>query len=148
MEYRKLMTAAAAVLSLPLLTGCSGYSGIAAVQRTAEAKDDLPASVRNVNPDLPSDFRFLAEDANVKYFAAESPDHTTACIAVYPVDKPDQWVTGCSGGITGEREIVTSSHTGQPTVKLVTTGFDTRSLESEGWRKIHDNVLVGTANRL
>ncbi|GAB3569432.1 hypothetical protein GCM10027405_32640 [Arthrobacter alkaliphilus] len=39
------------------------------------------------------------------------------------------------------------SHIGQPTVKLVTTGFDTRALESEGWRKVHPNVLVGRATR-
>ncbi len=96
---------------------------------------------------MPSGFRFLTEDAGVKYYAAENSDHTTACMAVYPVDKPDQWFTGCSDAITGDREIVTVSHIGQPTVTLVTTGFDTRSLESEGWRKIHDNVLVGAVTR-
>jgi hypothetical protein len=47
----------------------------------------------------------------------------------------------------GDREIVTVSHIGQPTAKLVTTGFDTRALEAEGWRKIHDNVLVGSVSR-
>lgn len=140
------MTAAAAA-ALLLLTGCSSYSGIAAVQRSAEAKDDLPAEIRIVNPNMPSDFRFLTEDAGVKYYAAESADHATACIAVYPVDNPDQWGTGCSGGITSVREIVTVSRIGQPTVKLVTTGFDTRDLESESWRKVHDNVLVGTVTR-
>ena len=70
-----------------------------------------------------------------------------ACIAVYPVDKPDQWAIGCSEGITGDREIVTVNHTGQPTAKLVTTGFDTSALESGGWRKIHDNVLIGSATQ-
>ena len=146
MNYRTLKNAAA-VAALLALTGCSSYSGIAAVQRTAEAKDDLPAEIGSVNPNLPSDFRFLTEDAGVKYYAAESSDHATACVAVYPVDKTDQWFTGCSEGITGEREIVTVGHIGQPTVKLVTTGYDTRGLESEGWRKIHDNVLVGTVTR-
>jgi hypothetical protein len=146
MKYRVLTTAAATV-ALLLVTGCSNYSGIPAVQRTAEAKDKLPAEIGSVNPDMPSDFRLLAVDAGVKYLASESSDHTTACIAVYPVDKPDQWITGCSDGITGDREIVTVSHIGQPTVKLVTTGFDTRALESEGWRKVHDNVLVGPVTR-
>ncbi|MCF3138464.1 hypothetical protein LRQ04_04250 [Paenarthrobacter sp. AR 02] len=140
----KSAAAAVALLLLAgLLAGCSGYSGITTVQRPAEAKDALPAGIRSEKPDLPSDFRLLAEDNRVKYFAAESPERTTACIAAYPVDKPDQWMLACSDGITGEREIVTTSHMGQPTVKLVTTGFDTKALESEGWRKVHANVLVG-----
>ncbi|WP_147422494.1 hypothetical protein [Pseudarthrobacter phenanthrenivorans] len=105
----------------------------------------MPATVQNSNPDLPSDFRLLTDDAGVKYFAAESEDFTRACIAVYPVDEPDQWAIGCSEGITGDREVVTVGHTGQPTAKLVTTGFDTSALESAGWRKIHDNVLIGGA---
>lgn len=96
---------------------------------------------------MPSDFRLLTEDGGVKYFAAESSDHATACIVAYPLDKPDQWVSGCSDGIIGDREIVTVSHIGQPTVKFVTTGFDTRALESEGWRKVHANVLVGVVPR-
>ncbi|MDQ0028787.1 hypothetical protein [Arthrobacter bambusae] len=142
-----MLKAATATAALLALTGCSSYSGIAAVQRTAEAKDDLPAEIGRVNPQLPSGIRLLTEDAGVKYYAAESSDHTTACIAVYPIDKPDQWFTGCSDGIDSDREIVTISHIGQPTVKLVTTGFDTRALESDGWRKVHDNVLVGVVTR-
>ncbi|PTT69986.1 hypothetical protein [Arthrobacter sp. HMWF013] len=146
MRYR-VLTAAGAVAALLALTACSSYSGITAVQRASEARDDLPVEVRSVNPDMPSDYRLLTEDAGVKYFAAESPDHKTACIAVYPVDEPDQWTIGCADGIEDVREIVTVSHIGQPTAKLVTTGFDTRTLESEGWRKIHENVLVGTITR-
>lgn len=146
MTYRVLKAAAAAACLL-LMAGCSSYSGIAAVQRAAEAKDDLPAEIRNAPPGMPSDFRFLTEEAGVKYFAAESSDHATACIAAYPIDKPDQWVVGCGDRITADREIVTVSHIGQPTVKLVTTGFDTRALESEGWRKVHPNVLVGRATQ-
>lgn len=136
----------AAITALLLsLTACSGYQGITAVHREMDARDNLPATVRNSNPDLPSDFKLLAEDAGVKYFAAESKDFTRACIAVYPVDKPDQWAIGCSEGITAHREVVTVSHTGQPTAKLVTTGFDTSDLEAAGWRKIHDNILIGSA---
>lgn len=146
MRYR-VLTAAGAAAALLALSACSSYSGITAVQRAAEARDDLPAEVRSVNPDMPSDYRLLAEDARVKYFAAESPDHKTACIAVYPVDEPDQWTIGCADGIEDIREIVTVSHIGQPTAKLVTTGFDTRTLESEGWRKVHENVLVGAVTR-
>lgn len=146
MEYRVSKSWAIAALLLSL-TACSGYQGITAVHREMDAQDNLPATVRNSNPDLPSDFRLLAEDAGIKYLAAESQDFTRACIAVFPVDKPDQWAIGCSEGITGDREIVTVSHTGQPTAKLVTTGFDTRALEASGWRKIHDNVLVGSATQ-
>jgi hypothetical protein len=148
LKYRTFTTAAVtAGVALLALTGCSSYPGITAVHRAARPQDDLPAEILNQDPDLPSDFRFLTEDSGVKYFASESPDFTTACIAVYPVDEPDQWVTGCSDGIKGEREVVTVSHIGQPTTKLVTTGFDTRALESEGWRKIRDNVLVGAVTR-
>ena len=77
------MTTSAAA-ALLVLAGCSSYSGISAVRRTAEAKDDLPAEIRSVDPDMPSDFRFLTEDSGIKYFAAESSDHATACIAAYP----------------------------------------------------------------
>jgi hypothetical protein len=146
LTYRTLtITAIGAVLLA--LTACSSYSGITAAHRTAEAKDDLPAGIRLAGPDMPSDFRLLREDSGVKYFVAESSDYKTACIAVYPVDKSDQWIAGCSDGITGDREVVTVSHIGQATTKLVTTGFDTRGLESEGWRKIHDNILVGAVPR-
>ncbi len=143
LRYREMKSAAAAVALLLLAGLLAGCSGIAAVQRPAEAKDALPADIRSKDPEMPSGFRFLAEDDGVQYFAAESPERTTACIAAYPVDKPDQWMLACSDGITGEREIVTTSHMGQPTVKLVTTGFDTKALEAEGWRKVHANVLVG-----
>ncbi|WP_419200179.1 hypothetical protein [Paenarthrobacter nitroguajacolicus] len=68
----------AAVAALLVMTGCSSYAGIAAVQRTAEAKDDFPAEVESLDPKMPSDFRFLIEDAGVKYFAAEGSDHTSA----------------------------------------------------------------------
>ena len=143
----RVLTATGVVAILLALTACSNYSGMTAVQRASESRDELPAEIRNANPDMPSDYRFLAEDAGVSYFAAESPDHTTACIAVYPVDKPDQWTVGCADGIKDDREVVTVSHIGQPTAKLVTTGFDTRALESEGWRKVHENVLVGGVSR-
>lgn len=137
----------AAVAVLLVLAGCSSYSGITAVQRPLEAKDDFPDEILRVDPNMPADFRLLTEDGGVKYFAAESSNHAIACVAAYPLEKPDQWVTGCSDGITGDREIVTVSHIGQPTVKFVTTGFDTRALESEGWRKVHANVLVGAVPR-
>ena len=143
----RVSKAVAVTVVLLSLTACSGYQGITAVHREAGPRDDLPASVRNENPDLPSDFRFLVEDAGVKYLVAESEDFSRACIAVFPVEKPDQWSIGCSDGITSDREIVTVGHTGQPTAKLVTTGFETDALESAGWRKIHDNVLVGEAGR-
>ncbi|MFJ6271197.1 hypothetical protein ACIQG8_14540 [Pseudarthrobacter oxydans] len=146
MKNRVFRTTAITALLLSL-TACSGYQGITAVHREMDARDNLPAAVQNSNPDLPSDFRLLTEDAGVRYFAAESEDFTRACIAVHPVDKPDQWAIGCSEGITGDREIVTVTHTGQPTAKLVTTGFDTSALESGGWRKIHDNVLIGSATQ-
>ena len=129
------------------LAGCSSYPGIAAVHRAAEPRDDLPAEIVNANQDQPSNFRLLVEQSGVKYFASESEDYMSACIAAYPIDEPQQWTLACSSGITNEREIVTSSHIGQPTVKFVTTGFDTRALETEGWKKIHDNILVGSSTR-
>lgn len=142
LRHCSIRTAATGAVLLAL-TACSSYSGITALHGAAEPKDGLPAEVKPVDPDMPSDFRLLVEDAGVRYLAAESPDFTTACIAVYPVEKPDQWAVGCSDTITHDKEIVTVSHIGQPTAKLVTTGFDTRALEFDGWRKIHDNVLVG-----
>ncbi|GAA2853199.1 hypothetical protein [Paenarthrobacter ilicis] len=142
MKHRLLLTVIAGT-ALVALTGCTSYTGIAAIQRAADARDDLPANVKSSDPDMPSNYRLLVEDADVRYLGAESQDHSVVCVAAVPALKPDQWVIGCSDGIINDREIVTVSHIGQPTVKLVTDNFDTQALESEGWRKIHSNVLVG-----
>lgn len=69
-----MLKIAAAAAVLMALAGCSSYARITAVQRPAEAKDDFSVEIRNVDPKMPFDFRFLTEDSGVKYFAAESSD--------------------------------------------------------------------------
>lgn len=128
-----------------LLSGCSSYGGMAALHRPASVIDALPAELKFLerNPGSPKKFLLLSEDAGVKYFASESEDFTSACLAVYPLDKPAQWEVSCDNGVTGQREIVTVIGPDGRSVKLVTTDLDTAPLENQGWRKIHENILVG-----
>lgn len=128
-----------------LLSGCSSYAGMAALHRPASVIDALPSELKFLerNSGSPKNFLLLSEDAGVKYFAYESEDFTSACLAVYPLDKPAQWRVSCDEAVTGEREIVTVIGPDGRSAKLVTTDLDTASLENHGWRKVHENILVG-----
>lgn len=128
-----------------LLNGCSSYGGMSALHRPSLATDALPPELKFLEKNLgsPKNFLLLSEDAGVKYFAYESEDFTSACLAVYPLDKPAQWEVSCDNAVTKEREIVTVIGPDGQSAKLVTTGLDTAPLENQGWRKIHENILVG-----
>lgn len=144
MKYHVLCVVAMAAVGL-LLSGCSSYGGMAALHRSAAASDVLPSELKflETNSGSPKNFLLLSEDAGVKYFAYESEDFTSACLAVYPIDKPTQWHVSCEDAVTGEREIVTIIGQDGRSAKLVTTGLHTAALENNGWRKIHENILVG-----
>ncbi|MBT2514966.1 hypothetical protein [Arthrobacter sp. ISL-30] len=131
---------------LLLLTGCSSYEGMEAFHREATSEDELPPEIKLGPEGDPSrdNFRLLSEHEGVKYYAGESDNFLTACLVVFPEDKPTQWIASCSQGVTGQREILTATGPDGSTTKLVTTGFDTKGLEAAGWRKIHENVLVGS----
>ena len=128
-----------------LLNGCSSYGGMAALHRPSSVIDELPSELTFLekNVSSPKNFLLLNEDARVKYFAYESEDFTSACLAVYPLDKPAEWQVSCDDTVTGEREILTVIGQDGRSAKLVTTDLDATPLENQGWRKIHENILIG-----
>jgi hypothetical protein len=131
---------------LLFLSGCSSYEGVMALHRGKTSQDELPSELKflETKAGSPKNFRLLSEDKGVKYFASESEDFTGACLALYPVNRPTQWHVSCSQGISADREIVTATGPDGASAKFVTTGFDTGTLEKTGWRKIHENILLGS----
>ena len=154
MKRLSLPLVAAAGVAVLLLGGCSGQTGPAeqtaptaqvelkALDRPATAEDTLPDMVK-----LPADVnvettRLLVTHEGVQYFATESDDSTKACLAVVPVGGNDGWITGCNGGNNNGEIIMVSGHEGALPTKLVADGFDSGTLESNGWIKIAENILV------
>lgn len=154
MKRLSLPLVAAAGVAVLLLGGCSGLTGPAeqtaptaqvelkALDRPATAEDTLPAMVK-----LPADVnvettRLLVTHEGVQYFATESDDSTKACLAVVPVGGNDGWITGCNSGNNNGEIIMVSGHEGALPTKLVADGFDSGTLESNGWIKIAENILV------
>lgn len=125
-----------------LLTGCTGAAGFTALERPSEASDNLPDGV-NFGPETHLTKVLLVAEANgKKYFLGQDDERRTACLAVYPVDNPAGWHTGCSVGGTGHGEILKASGPDQKTSILVSDGYDTKDLEASGFTKVHANILV------
>ena len=149
---RRVLYRAAILAGALSVSACSSYEGIEALHGPPSDQDVLPVELAFAarsqgdfaerNSGTVTDYRFLVEDNRMQYFAGESDDYTTACIAVYPLDDPAMWGLGCGTGASeGEEAASTSSGTGAPAI-LVTTDFDADSLEDLPWRQIHENVLV------
>ena len=125
-----------------LLGGCSGQAGLTALDRVATPEDTLPPGV-TLQQDVKADSaRLLATRDGVRYFAAENDDATVACVAVVPPGEDPRWIAGCSSLNTTGRIVEVSSVGSASSTMLITGGFDTRKLESEGWAKVAENVLV------
>ncbi len=145
---KRKLTATIALLTAPfLLVGCAsdGY-GIAALKVPAGPKDVIPEGVN-----LPfleqvdaATLRFLAEDDGRQYFAAQSTDGAQACLAVLHVDQQVTDYAGCAvaAGSSSNR-IVTVSGQDRRSAVLVRDNADTAQLESEGLKRVHQNVYVG-----
>lgn len=123
-----------------LLTGCSGQAGLEALKRDATPEDSLPSSLS-----LPAEVdrdssRLLATKDGVRYFAVQSDDARTTCMAVVPPDEND-WHVGCGGTTTSAEIVKVSSAKGPYSTILLGDDSDTGKIES-GWIKIADNVLV------
>lgn len=141
------LTAGIAVLAVPLLlAGCSGDSySIAALKAPAGPNDVLPEGVNLPFP-LKIDeesLRFLAEDGGRQYFAAESVDGAEACIAVLSVDQQFGGYVGCgAAAASSANRIITVGGPDGKSTTLVRDNANTGRLESEGLRRIHQNVYV------
>lgn len=132
--------AVAGIASL-LLTGCSGQAGLNALQRDATPEDSLPSSItlsEDVNRDSS---RLLATKDGVRYFAVQSDDARTTCVAVVPSDEENDWHVGCGETRNYGEIIKVSSAKGPYSTILLGDDSDTGNIES-GWIKIADNVLI------
>lgn len=125
-----------------LLGGCSAPAGLAVFQREAVAGDQLPAEAASTeNPKLENS-RLLVEADGVRYYAAQGDHRTLSCLIAVPKADPSGFVGGCGSSMTTGQIVSVSRHDGK-SATLVTDGFETKELEAQGWRKLHQNVLVG-----
>lgn len=135
-----LMTAAfgAAIL----LAGCTAPAGFQALNRQATADDNVPEGFTFEGTDVQAESaRLLASQDGVKYFAAQNKDSHEACLVIVPEAKDSLWIAGCGSFARGGEVITVTNATGLSAV-LVTDGTDTDRRQSEGWTKVHDNVLT------
>ena len=125
-----------------LLGGCSGQAGLKALDRAATPEDRLPPGV-TIQQDVKADSaRLVATRDGVRYFAAENDDATVACVVVVPPGEDSRWIAGCGSLNTTGRIVEVSSVGTATSTMLITDGFETRKLESEGWAKVTENILV------
>ncbi|MBP1234015.1 hypothetical protein JOE40_003658 [Arthrobacter sp. PvP102] len=85
--------------------------------------------------------RLLAAEKGVSYFAAKSDGTREACVVVVPDANPSLWVAGC-GSMASGGEVVTVSSATSASAVLVVDGTNTNQWESEGWIKLHNNILT------
>lgn len=145
MFSRRIFAATILVGIMAPLSACSSHTGIAALERPSTPDDVLPAEVMLEDTIDRDRARLLTTHEQKRYFAATTPDSTDACIIVVPSDDNSQWFAGC--GLLGATDIVvTASITpGNTVASLVRDDADTREQESEGWTRIHDNILIPAA---
>lgn len=141
------LSAAMALLAVPLLlAGCSSDEyDIAALEAPAGHDDVLPSGSELRLPVKIDEgtVRLLVEDDGRQYFGAESADGTDFCVAVFSVEQRFGAFAGCGAAKASTANRITT--VGGPdgkTTTLVRDNADTERLESEGFRRIHQNVYV------
>ncbi|WP_269936516.1 hypothetical protein [Arthrobacter sp. HY1533] len=140
MKWSSVSLVTASGLALLLLSGCSGQTGITALDRDATPEDALPAFITVPDPANRESARLLATRDGVRYFVAESDDSKTACLAVVPPGEPPNWVMGC-GPNTGPGEILETTGAAMSSARLLADDSETEKLEP-GWTKVTENILV------
>lgn len=141
MKHFSLRFVGAAGIVLVLLTGCSGQAGLKVLDRAATVEDALPAIVPLPDQVNRDSARLLASKDGVQYFAAQSDDARTTCMALVPPGDASDSHVGC-GDTKSAGEIVNmSSSEGAFSTILLGDDSDTGKIES-GWIKIADNILI------
>ena len=140
MVSRRIFAATILIGAMAPLSACSSHTGIAALERPPVTADALPAEVMLVDNIDRDSARLLTTHEQIRYFTAASPGTTDACIIVFPSGVDSQWVAGC--GLLGSTDIIVTASIGAKAATLVRDDADTRVLESEGWTRIHENVLI------
>lgn len=126
MKWSAVSLVTASGLALLLLSGCSGPTGIKALDRDATPEDALPTFIAVPDPVNRETARLLATSDGVRYFVAESDDSKTACLAVVPPGEPPNWFVGC-GQNTGPGEITESTGAGMSSTRLLADDSDTEN---------------------
>jgi hypothetical protein len=141
MSIRRIFAVIICIGAMLSLSACSSHTGIQALERQPVPGDELPAGVDLEDTINRDSSRLLATHEQVRYFVAASPDSSEGCIIVVPPGADPRWFAGCS--LLGATDvIVTASTTPGNSATLVRDDADTRALESEGWFRIHDNILI------
>uniref|UniRef100_UPI0040341EC5 hypothetical protein n=1 Tax=Glutamicibacter sp. AOP38-B1-38 TaxID=3457680 RepID=UPI0040341EC5 len=142
MRMRRISLAVIGIGGVLALTACSGHSGIQALDEQFASEDALPAAVDLGDAIDRESSRHLTTHEQVRYFVAASPDSSLGCIIVVPPGADPHWFSGCSS--LGATDVIMTASTPPSglAASLVRDDADTRELESEGWIRIHDNVLV------
>ncbi|PRA01003.1 hypothetical protein CQ017_00305 [Arthrobacter sp. MYb224] len=142
MRMRTISAAVIGIGGVLALTACSGHSGLQALEEQFASEDALPAAIDLGDTIDRESSRLLTTHEQVRYFAARSADSSIGCIIVVPPDADPHWFSGC-GSLGATDVIVTASAPpSNRAASLVRDDSDTRALESEGWIRIDDNVLI------
>lgn len=132
--------------TVPLvLGGCSMSDDYGALETPAGPDDVLPDGVELRFPVEIDEatLRLLVEDGDRKYFGAESSDGAQACVAVFSAEQQFGAFAGCGAAkASPANRIITVGGPDGRTTALVRDNADTERLESEGLRRIHQNVYV------
>jgi len=124
-----------------MLGGWSAPAGLAVFQREAVARDQLPAEAASAeNPKLENS-RLLVEADGVRYYAAQGENRMLTCLVAVSDAGPGSFIGGCGRSMATGQIVSISGQVGK-SATLVTDGFETKELVAQGWRKIHQNVLV------
>ncbi|MFC9770316.1 MULTISPECIES: hypothetical protein [unclassified Pseudarthrobacter] len=112
--------------------------------RPAGPEDAFPYDANFLEQVDPTTLRFLVEDAGRKFYAVQSTDGAQACLAVVNVNQQVSDYAGCAAAAgSSSNRIVTVSGTDKRPAVLVPDYADAVQLESEGLRRIHQNVYLG-----
>lgn len=123
------------------LSGCSGESGLRALDRAATPDDALPLFVTLQEQVDRDSARLLATRDGVRYFALQSDDARTTCLAVVPPGVDPEWQVGCGDARRSGEIVNMSSSKEQPSTILLGDDSDTGKDEPR-WTKIADNLPI------
>jgi hypothetical protein len=140
MVSRRIFAATILVAAMAPLSACSSHTGIHALERPAVSTDSLPFEVALEDPIDRGSARLLTTHEQTRYFAAASQGSTDGCIIVVPSGISPEWYAGC--GLLGSTDAIVTASSGTKAAALVRDDADTQAQESEGWTRIHDNVLI------
>jgi hypothetical protein len=142
MSIRRIFTVAICIGAMLQLSACSGHTGIQALERQSTPSDVMPTEIELADTVDKESSRLLTTHEQVRYFVAASPDSSEGCIIVVPPGADPQWFAGCSALGASDVIVTASTMPGNISASLVRDDADTRTLESEGWTRIHDNILI------